>query len=255
MSGITFRASRVKNQMLDFTYKASGVTLLLLLVILTACAPETTEPLPTSYLDSQNNTITGVVNDENGSLSGATVRVQTSKRFTTTGGDGRFSLEVDGLGDGPFDLTAWAPGYFCSGPVEASSGQDGVELVLHAHADVDNPEYAWLPSQYHPGEGEDQGCTECHSSEGTNLAYPCRWTNGCRTPIQARLPILDSGACTQALTCAATRARRPVMVTAATMALSLCALTRMKHITDRVTNWIFLTQTATAQPAIRQRPQ
>jgi len=171
MSGIKLHISRVRDQMHVFSRGAAGAAFLILLVILTACAPEKTEPAPTSYPDLQNKTITGVVKDENGSLAGATVRVQTSDRFTTTGGDGRFSLEVDDLGEGPFNLTAWAPGYFCGGPVEASAGQDGVEFLLYAHADVDNPEYAWLPSQYHPGEGEDQGCSECHSSEGTNLEY------------------------------------------------------------------------------------
>jgi hypothetical protein len=41
-----------------------------------------------------------------------------------------------------------------------------VEIELHAHAAEDHPDYAWLPSEYHPGEGEDQGCAACHSTDG-----------------------------------------------------------------------------------------
>ncbi len=41
-----------------------------------------------------------------------------------------------------------------------------MEIELHAHAAEDNPDYAWLPSEHHPGEGEDQGCAACHSNEG-----------------------------------------------------------------------------------------
>jgi mono/diheme cytochrome c family protein len=117
------------------------------------------------------DTVSGVVMDDDGPVAGASVRVQTTAHFAPTTADGRFTLSVAELGDGPFNLTAWAPGYFCVGPVEATAGQADVELHLHAHAAEDNPDYAWLPSQYHPGEGEDQGCAECHSREGTDLPF------------------------------------------------------------------------------------
>jgi hypothetical protein len=98
------------------------------------------------------------------------VRVQTTEYAAITDGGGRFSLDVGDLGQGPFKLTVWAPGYFCVGPVEAEAGEGDVELVLHPHAAQDNPDYSWLPSQYHPGQGEDQGCAECHSAANSDLS-------------------------------------------------------------------------------------
>ena len=44
-------------------------------------------------------------------------------------------------------------------------------IELQAHADHDNADYAWLPSRYYPGQGESQGCAECHSRQGTDLAF------------------------------------------------------------------------------------
>ncbi len=171
MSVIRLRISHVNDQVYVLAWGAAGVAFLTLMAIISACALERPEPAPTSSPDSHNKVISGIVSNENGAIAGARVRVQTSERFTTTGDDGRFRLETDDLGDGPFNLTAWAPGYFCGGPVKATAGQDGVELLLQAHAEEDNPKYAWLPSQYHPGQGEDQGCSKCHSSEGTDLTY------------------------------------------------------------------------------------
>jgi len=68
--------------------------------------------------------------------------------------------------EGPFKLTAWAEEYFCVGPVDAEAGAIDVELLLVAHSDEDNPAYEWLPSRYHAGLGENQGCAECHSAGG-----------------------------------------------------------------------------------------
>ncbi|MEW6578906.1 MAG: hypothetical protein AB1435_06890 [Chloroflexota bacterium] len=73
--------------------------------------------------------------------------------------------------EGPFKLTAWAEGYFCVGPVDAEAGATDVELLLVAHSDEDNPAYEWLPSRYHAGLGENQGCAECHSAGGTALPF------------------------------------------------------------------------------------
>jgi hypothetical protein len=115
--------------------------------------------------------VAGVVVDEHGPVAGATVRVQTTSVSTTTDEEGRFTLSLASLGDGPYLLTAWAAGYFCVGPVEATVGQNDIELHLEAHASEDNRDYAWLPSLYHPGEGESQGCAECHSTEGTDLPF------------------------------------------------------------------------------------
>ena len=111
-----------------------------------------------------------MVVDEGGEpVMGATVRVKTTENGTKTGADGHFTLF--GLQpDESVDLTAWASGYFIIAQEGVLPGTKDLELTLHAHHDQDNPDYDWLPSQYHPGLGEDQGCAECHSDAAGELA-------------------------------------------------------------------------------------
>jgi len=130
---------------------------LLLAALLTACQPEP-------------STIAGVVMDEDGPVAGAVVRVQTTTRAAVTDAGGHFVLADLTPGE-PVTLTAWAEGYFIAGGDAYLPGTDDVELHLHPHAAEDNPDYAWLPSQYHPGEGEDQGCAQCHSNAGSDLPF------------------------------------------------------------------------------------
>jgi hypothetical protein len=115
--------------------------------------------------------ISGQIVDDSGSVKGALVRIQTTTYSTIADENGNYQLNIVDLGEGPHQLTGWAKGYFCSGPVTANAGDKGVEIELHQHSDYDYPGYDWLPSEYHPGEGEDQGCAECHSSEGTDLGF------------------------------------------------------------------------------------
>lgn len=133
--------------------------ILMFLIFLAGCA------------DSPQLLISGQVVDETGPVSDAVVRVQTTQYFAVTDDSGYFLLDVSELGKGPHKLTGWAVGYYCEGPVMASEEDQEVTIQLHQHADGDNPEYAWLPSEYHPGEGENQGCSECHSSEGKDLGF------------------------------------------------------------------------------------
>ncbi|MBN2045931.1 MAG: carboxypeptidase regulatory-like domain-containing protein [Anaerolineales bacterium] len=110
--------------------------------------------------------IVGVVLDDSGQpVAGAVVRVQTTENFTVSDEDGRFFVTNVPRGE-EFFITAWQRGYFIAG-VPAQSGDSGVEIELHAHTSEDNLDYEWLPSQFHPGQGEDQGCAACHSSAGT----------------------------------------------------------------------------------------
>lgn len=125
-------------------------------------------PLPPARAQPAG-TVAGTVVDADGPVAGATVRVQTTTHATQTDSEGRFVLAVSG--DGPFKLTAWAEGYFCVGPVEAEAGATDVELLLVAHNAEDNPAYEWLPSRFHAGQGESQGCAECHSAAGAELTF------------------------------------------------------------------------------------
>jgi len=128
--------------------------------------------IPFSACKSNTPAIEGIVQNDQGSpIAGATIRIQTTEYHTTSLSDGSFFLPLEGAGDEPYDLTAWAPGYYCSGPVEARSGQKGLALELIPHADFDNPAYAWLPSLEQPGQGEDQGCAKCHSAAGTEIPF------------------------------------------------------------------------------------
>ena len=106
--------------------------------------------------------IEGVVHDDEGIISGAVVRIQTTEHSAVTGSEGEFELAVPESFSGAVKLTAWAKGYYINGPVEASPGEKGVKISLHRHSQWDNREYEWLPSFQSTGSGENQGCAECH---------------------------------------------------------------------------------------------
>ena len=118
---------------------------------------------------SAQRTICGKVVGDRNPLSDAVVRLQATENQTTTDEGGRFTLTVPRSDDAVF-VTAWSPGHYIAGE-EVDPGQDEIEIHLHAHAGEDHADYEWLPSEHHPGQGEDHGCAECHSSEGTDLAY------------------------------------------------------------------------------------
>ena len=91
------------------------------------------------------------------------MRVKTTRNATVTDANGHFTLSGLRTGEA-VDVTAWAPGYYIIAAEDVSPGATNLEIVLHPHHDTDNPDYAWLPSTVHPGEGENQGCAECHSN-------------------------------------------------------------------------------------------
>ena len=119
---------------------------------------------------SSEGTIAGIVMDGHHPLPGAVVRVQATEIQATTDEAGRFILTLP-RHDKAIFITAWSEGYFIAGE-EAEPGEHQIEIHLHAHAAEDHPDYEWLPSQHHPGRGEDQGCAECHSREGTDVPHP-----------------------------------------------------------------------------------
>jgi len=107
--------------------------------------------------------ISGIVLDDQGPISGAVVRLQATEISTETDKHGRFVLKDLPSAETVF-VTAWAEGYYIAG-VKAAPGDDDVEIHLEAHHATDNADYEWLPSQYHAGLGEDQGCAQCHAAE------------------------------------------------------------------------------------------
>jgi hypothetical protein len=139
----------------------------------TATVPQATFTA-TDHPAPDEMTIAGIVIDKTGPVPGAVVRLQATDRFGQTDAHGEFRLSLEGLSPGQVDLTGWAEGYFCAGPVQAMPGDREVVIELQAHSGQDNPEYAWLPSFYRAGAGEDQGCAACHSgnSAGIDLLLP-----------------------------------------------------------------------------------
>jgi len=133
----------------------SGITLIL--AALFACA-------------SQQAGVTGIVLDQNHvPVQGAIVRVKATDLKTVTDSEGRFSLSDIPAGQ-PVFITAWISGYYINGVADVQPGVSDVEIILQDHHDSDNPGYNWLPSTYHEGQGENQGCAQCHSAVGTDLA-------------------------------------------------------------------------------------
>ena len=111
---------------------------------------------------SPERIIGGIVRDDEGTVPGAVVRIQTMEHSAVTGSEGEFELAVPESLSGPIKLTAWAKGYFIGGPVEASPGEKDVTISLHRHSQLDNPEYEWLSAFRSAGSAESQECSECH---------------------------------------------------------------------------------------------
>ena len=137
-----------------------------------ACQATAPEVTPTPDL----GTIRGIVRDEHSRpLAGAIVRVKATTLETVTDLDGRFVLTGLVPAQSVF-VTAWAPGYYINGLEAVQPGSSDVEIALHAHHTGDNPDYAGssaprppglfncVPSTYRAGQGEDQGCAQCHST-------------------------------------------------------------------------------------------
>jgi hypothetical protein len=110
---------------------------------------------------SSQGKISGLVRDYNGPVAGAIVRIQTTELFTTTDGEGNFTLA--GLSQAnPVTLTAWASGYYIVGGETAYlPGANDIELVLIPHTEIDNPNYEWLSA--FASEGDPSNCQNCHS--------------------------------------------------------------------------------------------
>jgi len=109
-------------------------------------------------------TISGVVQDDDGPVAGAVVRVRATDLSTTADADGCFVLGELAPGQA-VDLTAWAPGYFISGGQLYLPGAEDVVLSLEAHAGEDDAGYAWLSA--YADAGEAGNCENCHAGDGT----------------------------------------------------------------------------------------
>lgn len=105
------------------------------------------------------SSISGIVRDADGPISGATVRIRATTNATESGPDGTFSLS--NLAEGAsVTITAWYPEYYISG-AEAVAPASQIELVLRPYHTSDNPNYEWVSPD--PAQGLDENCGNCHS--------------------------------------------------------------------------------------------
>jgi hypothetical protein len=123
--------------------------------------------VPAVFVKSASSaSVTGLVNDVNGPIAGAMVRVKATEIVTTTDSNGRFLLT--GLEPNePVILTAWVKGYYIGGgDKQYVPGASNVEIILTKHTDQDNADYTWLSAfsnSGYTGSGEGSNCENCHA--------------------------------------------------------------------------------------------
>ena len=98
-----------------------------------------------SLQERASKSLSGIVQDENGPVAGAIVRVQTTDTCTTTSDDGSFALAGLSSQATP-TITAWADGYFV-GWARASPGAGTICITLERYYTADNPEYDWFSAE------------------------------------------------------------------------------------------------------------
>ncbi len=131
-----------------FSWRIAAFFILLLFGILVAVLVQPRMPL----------VVHGVVQNEDGPVAGAVVRVRSSAQFVMTREDGTFTLPVDS--SDAHELTAWAPGHFI-GSSEAAR-LSPVTIDLHAHPKDDNAGYRFISPILDMD--DPFACSHCHRS-------------------------------------------------------------------------------------------
>lgn len=111
--------------------------------------------------NGDNNAISGTVWGSDTKVEGAIVRIQTTSVWSKTDENGNFLISVANLEERSYALTAWAEGYFISGPVIAEPGTRDVKLDLKAFSKTDNKDYEWVSA--FSDAGIEGNCENCHS--------------------------------------------------------------------------------------------
>ncbi|MBI1877813.1 MAG: carboxypeptidase regulatory-like domain-containing protein, partial [Chloroflexi bacterium] len=122
-----------------------------------AVTPTPAKVMPAS--EPPTRTVSGVVQDEQGPVAGATVRVQLTENYTTTAADGSFTL--DGvIATQPVTVTAWAMGYY-NGWTQATARTTPITITLRSHYTTDNLDYGWYSFEGVEGSAS---CGLCHTA-------------------------------------------------------------------------------------------
>ncbi len=132
----------------------------------TAIAPSPTptmEPPPTSAPPPApslpHGVIEGVVEDAEGPVAGATVRVKLTDYATTSDADGTFRLEDLPMTE-PISVTAWHEGYYI-GYTSGTPGLTPVTITMKPHYTTDNLDHEWF--EFNGVKGS-ESCAPCHPS-------------------------------------------------------------------------------------------
>jgi hypothetical protein len=138
-------------------------------------APTSPPPLPSPVLSAVEgptlppDAVLGVVHDEDGPVSGATVRVRATDNKTATAGDGSFALS--GLtASVPVSITAWAEGYYV-GWTSAVPGTEPVTITIKPYYTTDNPDYTWFSMEGAEGSKSCGHCMVDHYAEWLDDAH------------------------------------------------------------------------------------
>jgi hypothetical protein len=106
---------------------------------------------------SQAGTIRGVVQNADGPLSGAHVRVYLTENMVVADDDGAFELSIPDASQ-PVTVTAWVPGHYIGVTYGAEVG-DSVVITMKPHYTTDNVEYDWFEFD---GVKGSEACGLCH---------------------------------------------------------------------------------------------
>ena len=115
----------------------------------------------TSITLPPSGSVSGVVVDADGPVSGAVVRVKATENKTITALDGSFQL--DSLQHNvPISVTAWADGYYV-GWTDALPDTSPITITLHRYYTSDNPDYDWFSTEGAEGSLSCSHCMPCYT--------------------------------------------------------------------------------------------
>jgi hypothetical protein len=117
------------------------------------------EPEPVNLPESSKGSAVGIVQDENGPVAGAVVRLHLTGISTISEQDGSFSLPEVTYTDA-LTVTAWAKNYYVGGAVVTDPDQL-VEITLKPHYTGDNRLYDWF---YFNDTNTSESCAPCHTA-------------------------------------------------------------------------------------------
>jgi len=140
--------------------RSMAITLLALLALIVAVGltPGSSERL----------VIEGIVVDENGAVSGASVRIQATENVVLSDEQGRFI--VPAVSKDEVTVTAWVPDYYV-GWTTAIPGGEPITIEIKRHYTTDNPEYTWFSMEGADGSASCGQCMPIHYEEWVTDAH------------------------------------------------------------------------------------